>query len=151
MSAHWQVNRSPRVLHTHFLPIYPSHLLPHPPDDYRASDLCASLPRCGCLLCASCSSGRGFAYRLEPPAIPRNSWSRCSDLNRGPTDYELAPLGFLTSSKLRKYLKLLTFVFSDLFQFWHVLAYFGCFSHTNSHTDFSSPVNPAVSCASLSA
>src|SRR4030042_241122 len=45
----WQVNRSPRVLRTHFLPIYLSHLLPPLPDDYRASDLLASLPRCGCL------------------------------------------------------------------------------------------------------
>jgi hypothetical protein len=66
--AQWQMSRSPRVSRTHFLPTYLSHLLPRLPDDYRASDLFASSPRRGCLLCASCSSGRGFAYRfLQTP------------------------------------------------------------------------------------
>ena len=49
MLAHWQANRSPRVLRTHFLPIYPSHLLPGLPDDYRTSDLFAPSSRPGCL------------------------------------------------------------------------------------------------------
>ena len=47
-------------------PINPPHLLPHLPGDYRASDLVASSPRCGCLLCGSCSSGRGFACSFLP-------------------------------------------------------------------------------------
>jgi hypothetical protein len=60
--------RPPRVLRTHFLPIYPSHLLPRLPDDYRALNVFAFSPRRGCLVCALCSSGRGFAYRfLQTP------------------------------------------------------------------------------------
>jgi len=60
---------SPGITHSLSPPTYLSHLLPRLPDDYRASDLYASLPRRGCLSCASCSSGRGFAYRLlqNPP------------------------------------------------------------------------------------
>ena len=42
-------------------PIYPPHLLPHLLGDYRASDHLASSPRCGCLICGSCLSGRDFA------------------------------------------------------------------------------------------
>jgi hypothetical protein len=67
-SSTWQNGRSPRVLRTHLHPIYLSHILPHLPDDYRASNLYAFSPECGCLLCASCSSGRGFACRfLQTP------------------------------------------------------------------------------------
>jgi hypothetical protein len=70
--------RPPRVLRTHLLHIYPSHLLPHLPDDYRALNLMACSPRC-CLLCASCSSGRGFAVRfLQTP--PRGG-SLCGSAN----------------------------------------------------------------------
>ena len=51
-----------------------------------------------------------------------------------PTDYELTPLSFLTSSKLRKYLKLHRFHLSYLIQFWQVLADFGkFFSHKFTH------------------
>jgi hypothetical protein len=77
--AQWQMSRSPRVSRTHLLPIYLSHLLPRLPDDYRASDLIASSPRRGCLLCTSCSSGRGFAHRfLQTP--PRSD-SPCGSAN----------------------------------------------------------------------
>jgi len=53
----------------HFPPIYPPHLLPHPPDDYRALSLLALSPGCGCLICGSCSSGREFAcgFLQTPP------------------------------------------------------------------------------------
>ena len=48
--------------------IYLSHLRPHPPGEYRASGLLAPLPGCGRLICASCSSGRHFAYScLQTP------------------------------------------------------------------------------------
>lgn len=45
----------------HFPPTYPPHLLPHPPDDYRALKRVAFSPGCGCLVCGSCPSGREFA------------------------------------------------------------------------------------------
>src|SRR3990170_3801510 len=77
--AKWQTDRSPRVLRTHFPPIHPSHLLPPLPDDDRASGFHAPSPRCGCLVCASCASGRGFAYRfLQTP--PRGG-SPCGSAN----------------------------------------------------------------------
>ena len=52
----------------HFPPIYPPHLLPHPPDDYRALSLLVLSPGCDCLVCGSCSSGREFAcgFLLTP-------------------------------------------------------------------------------------
>jgi hypothetical protein len=60
-------------------PIHPSHLLPPLPDDYRASGFHAPSPRCGCLVCASCASGRGFACRfLQTP--PRGG-SPCGSAN----------------------------------------------------------------------
>lgn len=63
-----QTDRSPRVLRTGFPPIYPSHLHPFLLDDYRALNLMAFSPRNECLLCASCTSGREFAYRfLQTP------------------------------------------------------------------------------------
>jgi hypothetical protein len=74
-----QTDRSPRVLRARLPPIHPSHLLPPLPDDYRASNLLAFSPRCGCLICASCSSGRGFACRfLQTP--PRGG-SPCGSAN----------------------------------------------------------------------
>src|SRR3990170_2892518 len=74
-----QTDRSPRVWRTRLPPIYPSHLLPRLPDDYRASDLMAFSPRCGCLVCASCSSGRGFAYRFLQ--TPPGGGSPCGSAN----------------------------------------------------------------------
>ena len=51
-----------------FRPICPPHLLPSGPGDYRASDLFASSPTDGCLICGSCSSGRDFAFSfLQTP------------------------------------------------------------------------------------
>jgi len=57
---------------THDLhPIYPPHLLPHLPDGYRALSLYALSPKCGCLICGFCSSGRDFAYSfLQIPGRP---------------------------------------------------------------------------------
>ena len=77
--AFLQACRPPRVLRTHFLPISPSHLLPRLPNDYRALNVFAFSPRRGCLVCASCSSGRGFACRfLQTP--PRGG-SPCGSAN----------------------------------------------------------------------
>ena len=33
-----------------------------------------------------------ITYCLRPPVFSRSYWSRCSDLNRGPTDYESVAL-----------------------------------------------------------
>jgi hypothetical protein len=66
VSQLWQTDRSPRVLRTHLPPIHPSHLLPRLPDDDRA-------------VCASCSSGRGFAYRFLQ--TPLHSGSPCDSAN----------------------------------------------------------------------
>jgi hypothetical protein len=63
-----QTDRSPRVLRTNFPPIYPSHIHPPLPDGYWALNLIAFSPSDGCLLCASCTSGRECAYRfLQTP------------------------------------------------------------------------------------
>ena len=43
-----QTNRSPRVLRTGFPPIYPSHIHPPLPDDYRVLNLVAFSPRNEC-------------------------------------------------------------------------------------------------------
>jgi len=74
------------VSRAHLLPTYLSHLLPRLPvgidsyrDDYRTSDLVASSSRRGCLLCASCSSGRGFAYRFLQ--TPPHGGSSCGSAN----------------------------------------------------------------------
>jgi hypothetical protein len=68
----------PRTIHRTLVPIdlsevstcwrdlYPSHLLPHLPDDDRA-------------VCASCSSGRGFACRFLQ--TPLHSGSPCDSAN----------------------------------------------------------------------
>src|SRR3989304_1336534 len=74
-----QTARSPRGWRTHLPPIHPSHLLPPLPDDYRALNLIAFSPRCGCLICASCSSGRGFASRFLQ--IPPRGGSPCGSAN----------------------------------------------------------------------
>ena len=56
------------------------------------------------------------------------------DLNRRPADYKLTSLSFLTSSKLRKHLKVLYFSLSYFCQFQQVLADFGkFFSHKFTH------------------
>ncbi len=60
-------------------PICPPHLLPHPPGDYRALDLAASLPGCGCLVCGFCPSGRDFAYSFLQ--IPDHSGHPCCSAN----------------------------------------------------------------------
>ena len=74
-----QTNRSPRVLRTGFPPTYPSHLHTPLPDGYLASGFYPPLPRSVCLLCASCTSGREFAYRfLQTP--PRGG-SPCGSAN----------------------------------------------------------------------
>src|SRR5690554_1996050 len=58
-------------------PIYPPHLPPHLPDSYWASSVIALSPRCGCLICDSCSSGREFAFSfLQIP--PRGGHPCCS-------------------------------------------------------------------------
>ncbi len=67
--AHWQMNRSPRVSRTHFLPIYPSHILPSLPDDYRASDLFASLPRDGCLYALRVPRARNLPTASSRPHL----------------------------------------------------------------------------------
>jgi len=47
------------------------------PDGYRALNLWAFSPRCGCLICDSCSSGQDFAYSfLQIP--PRDGHPCCS-------------------------------------------------------------------------
>ena len=74
-----QASRSPRVLRTHLPPIHPSHILPRLPDDYRASNRLAFSPKRGCLLCASCSSGRGFACRFLQ--TPPHGGSPCGPAN----------------------------------------------------------------------
>ncbi len=52
-----QIDRSQRKTQD-FHPIYPPHLLPHLLDGYRALSAIALSPRCGCLICGFCSSGR---------------------------------------------------------------------------------------------
>jgi len=67
-SSTGQANRSPRVLRTDFPPTYPSHLHPPLPNGYWALGILAPSPTDECLLCASCTSGREFAYRfLQTP------------------------------------------------------------------------------------
>jgi len=72
-----QVDRPPRVMRVTFIPytrrIY-SHTLP---DGYRALNLLAFSPGCGCLICDSCSSGQDFAFSfLQIP--PRDGHPCCS-------------------------------------------------------------------------
>jgi hypothetical protein len=61
VSSTWQIDRPPRVMHVTFFPytrrIYNHTLL----DGYWALNLFAFSPGCDCLICGSCSSGRGFA------------------------------------------------------------------------------------------
>ena len=66
-----------RTASLHLLPLRAfSHAFP---DDYWALNLLAFSPSRGCLICASCSSGRGFACRfLQTP--PRGG-SPCSSAN----------------------------------------------------------------------
>jgi hypothetical protein len=42
-------------------PIHPPHILPHLPDGIGLLSLFALSPRCGCLVCGSCSSDQDFA------------------------------------------------------------------------------------------
>jgi hypothetical protein len=69
-SSNRHTDRSPRVLRTDFIPPYPSHL--HPP--FRmAIGLQVFMHRC--LLCASCSSGREYAYTfLQTPPRGGSPW-----------------------------------------------------------------------------
>ena len=56
------------------------------PNDYWALNLMAFSPRRGCLICASCSSGRGFACRFlqTPPRGGSLCGSANGSRNRGP-------------------------------------------------------------------
>ena len=65
----WQTGGSPRVLRTHFHPIYPSHLLPRLLDDYRVLNLVAFSPRRGCVIYASCSSARTLLTASSRPDL----------------------------------------------------------------------------------
>jgi len=60
-------------------PIYPPHLLPHLLDSYWASSFMALSPRCGCLICGSCSSGQEFAYSFLQ--IPPHDEHPCCSAN----------------------------------------------------------------------
>ena len=66
-----QVDRSPRVRRVTFIP-YTRRIYFHTfPDGYRALDFMASSPRCGCLICGFCSSGRDFTCSfLQIPGRP---------------------------------------------------------------------------------
>ena len=68
-----QVGRSPRVRRVTFIP-HTRRIYFHTfPDGYRASGLMAPSPRCGCLVCGSCSSGRDFACNfLQIPGRPES-------------------------------------------------------------------------------
>ena len=70
-------DRSPRVMRMRFHPTCPSHLQLSLPDDYRTLETFAPSSRDCCLICASCSSGRDFAYTfLQTP--PRGDSPWCS-------------------------------------------------------------------------
>ena len=75
--AHRRTDRSPRVMRMRFHPTCPSHIQRSLPDDYRTLETFAPSSRDCCLICASCSSGRDFAYTfLQTP--PRGDSPWCS-------------------------------------------------------------------------
>ena len=74
-----QAGRSPRVLRMRFRPMCPSHLRQSLPDDYRTFGMLAPSSRDCCLTCASCSSGRDFAYTfLQTPPRGGSPWCSAS-------------------------------------------------------------------------
>ena len=65
-----QVGRPPRVSRATFIPYTRRIYFRTLPYGYRALEIMASSPGCGCLICGSCSSGRDFAYSFLP-TMPR--------------------------------------------------------------------------------
>ena len=85
-SSSRQTDRSPRVIHTTFLPytrrIYSSILL----DDYRVLKILAFSPGWNCLVCDFCSSGRKFAcgFLQIPPHGGHPCRSASGSRHQGP-------------------------------------------------------------------